>query len=221
MSPNSSSPLFSRRVAAPAGFALLEVLAALAIMALVFASLHLTVGNAVRLKLRASSQVADQQHGRLVVAWIADRVRQAGFRADPASLLPRCRDAIVAQGGLYLPTAAELYITADVDNDGTPETRGFRITAIGGVNAVTETIMPCVTGAPAATAPLTDATTVEALSLVFAYYDAAGSPVTNLTNTAAIQSIRKVEVTFQVRASAGAQAPTDQTWTLSITLRNP
>ena len=190
-------------------------------MAVAYASIHFTVGIALRSKLLASSWVANQQHGRLVVAWIADRTRQAGFRADPASALPRCRDRIVAEDAAYRPTASRLFINADIDNDAVPETRGFSIQMQNGVNVVTETIIACATGAVPVIAPLTDSTSVEAQALNFSYYNAAGAAVTDLANPAVIRTIRTVGVTVQVRASAGAQGPTIQTWTTRIALRNP
>ncbi len=94
---------------------------------LVFASIHLVIGNAVSAKLIASNRIAGQNQGRSVVEWIADRVRQAGFRADPASTFPRCRSGIVSQDASYYPTAATLSVTGDVDNTETPQTRTFKI----------------------------------------------------------------------------------------------
>jgi Tfp pilus assembly protein PilW len=201
------------------GLTMLEVVAALSISVLALASVHLTAGTAVLGKLLASSTVAKEQQGRQAVAWIADRVRQAGFRAAGSSI-PRCQDKIATQPG-YLPTASELWVNGDVDNSGTPQTRGFRVETVSGVPTLTETVIDCVTGATAVDEPITSPTSVQVLGLGFAYYDANGNPVTNLTSPASIGTIRGVAVTLQLRASAGARGPATATWTSTIDLRNP
>jgi type II secretory pathway component PulJ len=199
----------------------MEVLVALSIMALLFGSIHLVVGNAIAAKLMVSNRIADQSQGRQVVEWLADRVRQAGFRANPVSSIPRCRNGIVSQDSLYYPTTSSLSVTADFDNSGTAETRTFKVEAVGGTQAVTETVTECATGATTVDQPVTDTTSVRVQSLTFAYYDASGNAVTNLSDPVAIQSIRTVQVTVLVRALLGRSGPTDETWTTEIALRNP
>lgn len=206
-------------MAAEAGLTLIEVVAALSISVLAFASIHFTVGTAILGKLLTSSTVSKEQQGREVVEWIADRVRQAGFRTAGSSI-PRCQDKISTQSG-YLPTASTLWINADVDNDGTPETRGFQIETVSGTPVVTETVIDCATGATTLDQPITSPTSVQVLSLTFGYYDASGNAVTNLTNAAAIRTIKFITVAVQVQASAGAHGPITQTWTADINLRNP
>ena len=204
-----------------AGMTFLEVLVALSIMALLFGSIHLVVGNAIATKLTVSNRIADQSQGRQVVEWLADRIRQAGFRASSGSSIPRCRNGIVSQDSLYYPTTSSLSVTADIDNSGTAQTRTFKIETVSGKPAVTETVTACLTGATTTDQAVTDTTSVQVQSLTFAYYDASGAAVTNLTNSAAIQSIRTVQVTVVVRALLGKQGPTDQTWTTEVALRNP
>jgi len=199
----------------------MEVIVALSIMTLVFASIHLTVGNAISAKLMVSNRIADQNQGRLVVEWIADRVRQAGFGASAGSAIARCRNGIVSQDPLYYPTTTSLSITADVDNSGTAETRTFKVETVAGVPAVTESVTDCTAGAATADQPITDTTSVRVQSLTFAYFDVNGNAVTDLTNPTAIQSIRNVTVTAQVRATGGKAGPTDETWTTLVALRNP
>jgi Tfp pilus assembly protein PilW len=206
---------------ADAGLTFMEVLISLSVMVLLFGSIHLVVGNAIAAKLMVSNRVADQSQGRQVVEWLADRVRQAGFRASAGSAIPRCRNGIVSQDSLYYPTASSLSITADVDNDGTAETRTFKVENIGGIPAVTESVTDCTTGAATSDQPVTDTTSVRVQSLAIGYFDASGTAVTDLTTPAAIQSIRTVQVTVVVRALGGQLGPTDQTWTTEIALRNP
>jgi hypothetical protein len=201
------------------GLTLLEVVAALSISVVAFASVHLTAGTAILGKLLTSTTVSKEQQGRQVVEWIADRVRQAGFNLAGSSI-PRCQDKIATQTG-YQPTASQLWINADVDNVGTPETLGFQLETVSGGTAVTETMITCATGATAVDQPITSPTTVKILGLTFGYYDANGNTVTNLTSAPAIRTIRFVKVTAQVQANAGAHGPTTQTWSTSIDLRNP
>ena len=210
-----------KRAGRETGLTLLEVVAALSISVVAFASVHLTVGTAILGKLLTSSTVSNDQQGRQVVEWIADRVRQAGFGTSATSTIPRCRNGIVSQDASYYPTQSRLSVTADVDNDVTPETRTFQIQTINGVPAVTETVIDCATGIITGPYPITSPTTVKAVFLQFDYYDASGAAVTNLTSPPAIQTIRYIQVTVQVQASAGAHGPTTQTWTSNIALRNP
>lgn len=201
------------------GLTLLEVVAALSISVVAFASVHLTAGTAILGKLLTTTTVSKEQQGRQVVEWIADRVRQAGFNLAGSSI-PRCQDKIATQTG-YEPTTSRLWINADVDNVGTPETLGFKLETVSGGTAVTETMINCVTGATAVDQPITSPTTVNVLGLTFGYYDAGGNQVTNLNTAASIRTIRFVTVTAQVQANAGAHGPTTQTWSTSIDLRNP
>ena len=202
-----------------AGLTVLEVVAVLAIAMVAFASIHLTAGTAILGTLLTSTTVAKEQQGRQVVEWIADRVRQAGFGIAGSSIL-RCQDKIATQNG-YLPTASQLWVNADVDNDGTPETFGFQVETVSGVPTVTQTVINCATGAAALDQPITSLTTVKVLALTFGYYDSIGNAVTNLTSAPAIRTIRFVTVTVQIQANAGARGPTTQTWSTSIDLRNP
>jgi hypothetical protein len=206
---------------AEAGLTLLEVVAAFSISVLAFASIHLTVGTAILGKLLTSSTVSKEQQGRQVVEWIADRVRQAGLRTSVATGTPaRCQNGIVSQDPSYYPTTSSLSVTADVDNDGTPETHTFKLENFNGVPAITETVIEC-TGATSVKQPITSTTTVQALALQFDYYDVNGGVVYNLTSPTEIQKIRYVRVTVQVQASAGAHGPTTQTWKTNIALRSP
>jgi len=219
-----------KRLGGETGLTLLEVVAALSISIVAFASVHLTAGTAILGKLLTSTTVSKEQQGRQVVEWIADRVRQAGFRADPTSLAPyyRCRNGIVSQDSSYYPTTSSLWITADFDNDTSqkPETRGFQLGTVSGIPVVTETVMPCPGDNTVASSaqPITSSSSVKVLSLAFAYYDKNGTqltpPFTGSTAPGIIQSIRFVTMTVQVQANAGAHGLTTQTWSTGIALRN-
>jgi len=208
-----------RRSSCESGFTLLEVVTAVSITVLAFASIHFAAGTAVVGKLLAASAVANAQQGRQAVAWIADRVRQAGFRTSN-SAIGRCQDRMPVEPG-YLPTASALWINADVDDEGAPETLGFRIETVAGVPAVTETVIPCEAGGRAIDQPITSPTSVRAEALTFRYFDAAGAELTNPSTSAEIRAIRLVTVSLDVEADAGPHGPAAQTWTAAIALRNP
>ncbi|MDI6773552.1 MAG: prepilin-type N-terminal cleavage/methylation domain-containing protein [bacterium] len=210
------------------GMTLVEVLAALAIGSLVVATIYLALGTAIRARLLVESTVHNQQHGRLVIQWVADRLRQAGYAVSPASTIPRCRDAIVAEDGALTPTATRLYFNTDLDGLGVgnpTQTIGFRLgtETVGGnaVNVVQESVTDCAGGASERVASVTDPTSVAIDSLTFEYYDSSGAVVVNPTTPAAIQSIRMVRVTMVERAAAGALGMREQTWTVLVNLRNP
>lgn len=207
------------------GTTLIEVVAALTIGSLLMSTMYLAIGTAVRSRLLVDSTIHHQQHGRLIVQWLGDRIRQAGYGVDTGSSLPRCRDALVVEDAPLRPTATQLYFNTDVAADGTTETIGFQIgtEAVAGspVNVVQQSTQNCTAGAITQTASVTDPTTIAILSLTFTYYNAAGAVVTDLITPSSIRSIRMVRITLVERAFAGAQGPRDQTWTTLLQLRNP
>lgn len=207
------------------GSTLIEVVAAMTIGTLLMSTVYLAVGTAIRSRLLVNSTIRNQQHGRLIVQWLGDRVRQAGYAVNTSSALPRCRDAIVVEDAAYTPTATRLYFNTDVAVDGTPETIGYSVgtEVVNGspVNIVEQSVANCTTGATTQTSSVTDPTSIAILSLTFTYYNAAGAVVTDLVSPASIRSIRMVRITLVERANAGAQGPRDQTWTTMVQLRNP
>jgi len=75
------------RVRRDRGTTLIEVLTALAIASIVTTSLHLLVGNAIKARLIVNARVADQEQGRLALAFLADRLRQVNY--DPRAACPQ------------------------------------------------------------------------------------------------------------------------------------
>ncbi len=210
------------------GMTLVEVLAALAVGTLVLATIYLAMGTAIRARLLVESRVHGQQHGRLVIQWVADRLRQAGYAVSPASTIPRCRDALVVEDGALTPTATRLFFNTDLDGAGAgnpTQTIGFLlgVETVGGaaVSVVQESVTDCTSGAIERRASISDPTSVEIASIAFEYYDANGAVVSNPTTPAAIRSIRMVRVTMVERAAAGALGTREQTWTVLVNLRNP
>jgi Tfp pilus assembly protein PilW len=185
------------------GLTLVEVVAALAIAVLAYSSVHLTVGTAVMGRLMTSSMVSKQQQGRLVVEWIADRVRQAGYNTPSSG---GCQNKIVT-AGLH-----DISISADVGDGNGPARHRFYIKP--GVSTIYEQVSNCI-GATLSDQPLTSSTSVQATDLTFKYYNASGNPEITPAN------IRFVTVSATVLATAGARGPSTQTWTTSIDFRNP
>lgn len=207
------------------GTTLIEVLAALTIGTLLVSTIYLAIGTAVRSRLLVNSTLQNQQHGRIIVQWLGDRIRQAGYSVNYTSALPRCRDALVVEDATLLPTATRLYFNTDVAADGTTETIGYQIGTelVGGspVNIVEESVANCTVGAATQTASVTDPTSVAIQSLTFTYYNSAGAVVTDLVTPSSIRSIRMIRITLVERANAGAQGPREQTWSTIVQLRNP
>jgi prepilin-type N-terminal cleavage/methylation domain-containing protein len=212
-----------------AGFSLLELLVSLVILGVLFASLHFVVGTAVLGKMLTANRSTGQNQGRLIAEWLADRVRMAGYGASSSNPVARCQSGIVSTDSNYYPTTSALWVSGeytqpDISNN-TPETRGFRLETVNGVQAITETVINCAAGATPTDEPLTDTTSTTAVSLAFAYYDNTGAQVTALTTPSKIQTIRVVQITATVQplhtppgiAAGNAQ----QTWTTRVTVRNP
>lgn len=207
------------------GTSLIELLAALTIGSLLMSTIYLAIGTAVRSRLLVDSTIRNQQHGRLIVQWLGDRMRQAGYAVSTGSALPRCRDAIVVEDATLTPTATRFYFNTDVAVDGTSETIGYEIgtEVVNGssINIVEERVTNCTVGATTQTSSVTDPTSIAILSLTFTYYSVSGAVVTDLVTPSSIRSIRMVRITLVERANAGAQGPRDQTWSTMIQLRNP
>jgi hypothetical protein len=60
------------------------VLTALAIGTIVTSSLYLLVGSTIKARLIVNARISDQERGRVALAWMVDRLRQANFDASAA-----------------------------------------------------------------------------------------------------------------------------------------
>lgn len=76
-----------------AGMTLIEVVTVLAIAGVVTSSLYLLLGAGIKGYLIAHARVTDEQHARLALTWMTDRLRLAGHDA-----LARCPQAFVLAG---------------------------------------------------------------------------------------------------------------------------
>lgn len=75
------------------GTTLIELVAALAVAALVTSSLYLLMGTGIKGRLIAQARISDQEWGRQALGWLADRVRQVNY--DPQA---RCPDSVLRIG---------------------------------------------------------------------------------------------------------------------------
>lgn len=82
-----------RACRASRGTTLIELVAALAVAALVTSSLYLLVGTGIKGRLIAQARITDQEWGRQALGWLADRVRQVSY--DPQA---RCPDSLLRIG---------------------------------------------------------------------------------------------------------------------------
>lgn len=64
------------------GATLLELMTALAIATFVIGSLYLLLAVGIKGRLIIEARISEQEHGRRVLAWITDRLRQAGYEPD-------------------------------------------------------------------------------------------------------------------------------------------
>ncbi len=75
------------------GTTLIELVAALAVAALVTSTLYLLIGTGIRGRLIAQARITDQEWGRQALGWLVDRVRQVNY--DPQA---RCPDGVLRIG---------------------------------------------------------------------------------------------------------------------------
>lgn len=75
------------------GTTLIELLAALAVAALVTSSLYLLMGTGIKGRLIAQARITDQEWGRQALGWLTDRVRQVNY--DPQA---HCPDSVLQIG---------------------------------------------------------------------------------------------------------------------------
>jgi prepilin-type N-terminal cleavage/methylation domain-containing protein len=212
-----------------AGLTLLEVIVAMALMAIVAGSMSTLVGAAIRSKLIINVRSADTQTARQTLEWMSERLRNAGLNVNPnaaaqSSLPARCRDRVVAQDSTLRPTATQIFVTGEVLNTDTIAgnelmTIGYFLSTVGGNQVVMEYRDPCVNGTPTMTV-LSDPK-INVTSLNLRYYAANGTEVTSLTSAPDIRRIHMVWISLTVEGTEGRSGVQRQTWSRGIMLRNP
>jgi len=195
------------------GLTVIEILVATAIMGIVAGAISILMGAAVQSKMISAGRTNDTGAARTALAWMSDRLRQAGFNVKP-SLQPqlRCKDRIVAQDPTLYPTANSVYFSGEILNTNT--VAGDEVATFGyylatdpgtGNQVIMEYKQPCSTGATSVATYSTRLSNpkVNVTSLTFQYFDANGNAVTNLTSATAIRTIQIVSVSLTVQSTEG------------------
>lgn len=229
--PSSGQPEARGCPRSQAGMSLLEVLVAMALMAIIAGSLSTLVGAAIRSKLIVAVRSSDTETARQALEWMSERLRNAGLNVNPGdagqSGYPlRCKDMVVAQDAALQPTASSVYVSGEILN--TTVTSGDEIMTIGyylgadpetGIQVIMEYRNPCAGGSLSFT-PLTDPR-ITVTQLAFTYFTDGGVQVTNLTDVNEIRRIRMIRVALTVQGSQGTSGVQAQSWTRDVMLRNP
>lgn len=213
--PRGDGPRGKRFTGDPAGMTLIEVITVLAIAGVVTSSLYLLLGAGIKGYLIAHARVADEQHARLALTWIADRLRQAGH--DPHA---PCPDAFVMTGdGSGYRRRLAFRATAGLSPGPSRQTYAYYIeNRILWEETRTEESEADCGGELARTVPARDrsaltAPLVRAFSL--AYLDRHGRPA------AEPGAVRSVRLALAVEAPSFAGRVETQTYETLVTVRGP
>jgi type II secretory pathway component PulJ len=203
---------------------LVEVLVAVAIMAIVAGSLSTLVGAAVRTKMTTSVRSADTETARQTLEWMSERMRNAGLNIRPGlQAQARCKDMVVALDAGLRPQTSSVYLSGEIYNTNTVAgdeviTIGYRLDS----GVVAQDTNSC---ASATWAPVTEQVSNPAITvtgLTFAYFHRNGSEIVVPTsNVNEIRDIRMIRVTLTVQAASGRSGVQTQTFSRMIMLRNP
>ena len=192
---------------------LIEVVTVLAIAGVVTSSLYLLLGAGIKGYLIAHARVTDEQHARLALTWMAERLRQASNDS-----LARCPQAFVlaGDGSSY---ARRLAFRAGADPNLSRQIYAFYLEhrtlwqetrteeSDGGCAAERARTLPAA-DRNALTAPL-----VRAFSLAYLARD--GRP------TEDPDAVRSVRLTLAVEAPSFAGRVEAQTYDTLVTVRGP
>ena len=209
-----------------------EILVASALMAVVVGAIAIMIGTSVQSKVISASRSADTETARVTLAWISDRLRNAGLNVQPSAQSQlRCKDRVVAQDTSLLPTANSVYVSGEMLK--TDTTAGDQDLTIGyylatdpggsGNQVVMEYNQPCSSGSTAISTYSTRLSNpkISVTNLAFQYFDASGNAVTNLTSASAIRQIQIISIAMTVQASEGRSLTQTQVFTRYVQLWNP
>jgi Tfp pilus assembly protein PilW len=187
-----------------AGFILLDLLMALALLATMALAVFLAFRANLATWLTVHQYAAEQQNGRAVVNRLARALRMVGYNYAPTATAP----------AVIYADQHEVDFFADLDNTGTPQCYRFYLNA-GIVYQAEVTGSGCAASITAAVGqPLTAATEAKSVAfteLDFAYWSAADLGGGQLTVTPLTLSdrslVRRVSITVKVRALSPAETP--------------
>lgn len=190
---------------------LIEVVTVLAIAGVVTSSLYLLLGAGIKGYLIAHARVADEQHARLALTWIADRLRQASSDAQV-----RCPRAfvLIGDGSSY---ARRLAFRASTDPNPGRQLFAFYLEdrTVWQETRTEESDAGCDAerARPAADRSALTAPLVRTFSL--AYLDREGR------RTDDPDAVRSVRLTLAVEAPSFAGRVEAQTYDTLVTVRGP
>jgi hypothetical protein len=194
---------------------LIEVVTVLAIAGVVTSSLYLLLGAGIKGYLIAHARVADEQHARLALTWIADRLRQA--RNDPLARCPRAF-ALAGNGSSYARRLA-FRATAGPDPRTGRQTYAFYLEdrTLWQETPTEDSDAECTAertrSLPASERNALTAPLVRAFSV--AYLDREGRPTDDP------DAVRSVRLTLAVEAPSFAGRVEAQTYDTLVTVRGP
>jgi prepilin-type N-terminal cleavage/methylation domain-containing protein len=213
------------------GMTMTEILVGAAIMAVVAGTVAALLGVAVQSKMIGTVRSGDTETARTTLAWMAERLRNAGLNLRPtAQVHPRCRDRVVAQDAGLLPTARSVYVSGEVLK--TNPVAAAEVVTVGyylatdsdtGNQVVMEYKQPCVSGATSLStysARLSNPK-LNVTGLTFQYYDAGGMEITSLTSSTEIRKIAAIKILLTVQGAEGRSGPQKETLARSVVLWNP
>jgi hypothetical protein len=218
-------------LSAQTGLTVMEILVGISIMAIVAGSISLLVGTAVQSKMITASRQGDTETARESLDWMSERLRNAGLNVQPGTQAQtRCKDRVVAQDVLLVPTATSVYVTGDLVNTTTTPpypivTIGYYVAAdpVTGTQVIMEYDQACSSGATSVAAnsnPLS-MPNITVTGLTFQYYDSGGNHLTNPSTLAQIRSIQLIQISLSVQTTQGRSGVQAQTLTRNVVLRNP
>jgi len=209
------------------GLTVVEILVSTALMAVIAGAIAILMGAAVQSKMISASWSADTQSARITLAWMAERLGQAGFNVSPlesspynqVAYQPRCKDRVVAQDPILLPTANSVYISGEIPYV-TGSIPGSHVVTIGyylatdagtGNQVIMEYNQTCV-GATSVAANSTRLSNpkVNVTALTFNYYDGSGNALTPPFTTSSppppagtIRTIQIISISLTVKSTEG------------------
>ena len=213
------------------GMTVVEVLVACALMAIVTGAIALLIGTSVQSKVISASRSADTETARATLAWMSDRLRNAGFNVLPSAQSQlRCKDRVVAQDTSLLPTTNSVYVSGEMLKTDTIAgdqdlTIGYYLGTDSGTGnqVIMEYNQPCSSGSTAISTYSTRLSNpkISVTSLTFQYFDANGNAVTNLTSASAIRQIQIISISLTVQGIEGRSGVQTQTFQRNVKLWDP
>jgi|GEM_PF-6179934 len=197
------------------GTTLIELLAAITIGTMVLGILYMLVDASARSRAVVNARVADTEQGRQVLAWMADRLRQARYDS-----LAACPEGLILMGsGDGFPQ--RLAFRAVLDETVVPGRRIFAFYREGGTlwqETRAEDAREACDAEAMRTAPDPNRTALTApivKTFALQFFGPDGRPATSPAG------VRSIGITLRLEAPAIARRVEGQTFNTSVTIRGP